>query len=189
MKLCGVWELTKGWNTETTYSWGKAKEIVNNSIVIDLGEDRPFLYAGPMGESNILKIFKERDKYIIKILFRNNKDYNLDISVIDENTIIFHEMEWFKFIPLLYRYGANFKYYKISGPHIKYYKTKISNLRLRSEPSANGKILRMLDKDEKILILKKGKQETIEGVKGNWVKVLTNKNDIGWCFDSYLERS
>jgi hypothetical protein len=33
----------------------------------------------------------------------------------------------------------------------------------------------------------KDKDDTIEGIKGNWIKVLTDKNEIGGCFDSYLE--
>ena len=45
----------------------------------------------------------------------------------------------------------------------------------------------MLNKDEKILIIKKGKREIIDSVKGIWVKILSDKNDIGWCFDAYLE--
>jgi len=32
-----------------------------------------------------------------------------------------------------------------------------------------------------------GKEETINGVKGSWVKVRTESGDTGWCFDAYLE--
>jgi hypothetical protein len=52
----------------------------------------------------------------------------------------------------------------------------------------NAKSIRLLDKNEKLYILKKGNEETIEGVKGNWVKVLTEKSEIGRCFDAYLEK-
>jgi hypothetical protein len=190
IKLCGVWHYEKvvTCRDESIYSWGKAKDIINGSTVFDLGEDRPFFFTGGMGQFNITKIFKEKDKFVIRILFRDSKEYNLEVFVNDDQTIIFHDMKWFKDINLLDKfYGNKYKYYKISGPTIRYIKPKIENLRLRSQPSADGKILRMLKKDEKLLIIMKGKEETIDKVKGNWIKVLTEKEEMGWCFDGYLE--
>jgi len=87
----------------------------------------------------------------------------------------------------LSNYGKEKKYFKINGPTIVYKKPKIDNLRLRSNHSTKGKIIRNLNKKDKLLILKKGKEETLGKVKGRWVKVLTDKNEIGWCFDYYLE--
>jgi len=70
---------------------------------------------------------------------------------------------------------------------IKRYTPKIDNLRFRESPTIDGKFIRMLSKDEKLEIIEQGKSETINGVKGNWVKVKTEKGEIGWCFDAYLE--
>jgi hypothetical protein len=69
----------------------------------------------------------------------------------------------------------------------KYFITSIPNLRLRDSIGNDGKILRLLNQGEKIEVLEKGKEETISGVKGNWVKVKTEKGEVGWCFSAYLE--
>jgi len=63
----------------------------------------------------------------------------------------------------------------------------ISNLRFRETPDLKGKFIRSLIKGEKLELIEKGKSETIDGVKGVWVKVKTEKGEIGWCFDAYLE--
>jgi hypothetical protein len=185
--LTGVWDLSKGYGEKNTFSWGKAEYVANRSIVIDLGEDEPYLLAGMMGTFEILNVSIKNNKYSIEILFRNNKKYTLDITVINDKTIYFHEMEWFKDVKLLSYYGEKKKYLRLGGPIIRYYKSKIINLRLRNESSIKGLIIRNLDKNDKMIILKKGNKESIDGVDGNWVKVLTDKNEIGWCFDSYLE--
>jgi hypothetical protein len=185
--LSGVWDVSKGYGETNTFSWGKAEYVANRSIVIDFGEDEPYFLAGMMGTCKILNVLKKNNKYSIDILFRNNKKYTLDISVINEKTIYFHEMEWFKDIKLLSYYGEKNKYFRLGGPIIQYYKSKINNLRLRNESSIKGLIIRNLEKKDKMIILKKGKRESKDGVDGNWVKVLTDKNEIGWCFDAYLE--
>lgn len=187
--LCGVWDIRKMYNLETRYSWGKAKEIANSSVVIDLGDDKPFFFIGGMGKFLITKLSKDEKKYYIRIKFRDNNKYTIELSKQGDDIIIFHEMEWFKKIPLFgNRYGLNCKYFKLSGPTLKYYKPKVNNLRLRSKYSTNSDILSNLNKNDKLLIINKGSEDTIEGHKGNWVKVLTEKNEIGWCFDYYLEK-
>ncbi len=69
----------------------------------------------------------------------------------------------------------------------KYYSPTVSTLRLRESPSLNGKYIRTLKQGEKLELLETGKKETIDGIKGNWVKVRTNQGEEGWCFDGYLE--
>jgi hypothetical protein len=64
---------------------------------------------------------------------------------------------------------------------------KISNLRLRDVPSLTGNFIRFLNIDEKLKLIEIGNEETINDNKGNWVKVVTNKNEIGWRFNAYLE--
>jgi hypothetical protein len=183
IKLCGVWDLNKGVGEDDMFSWGKGKTVVNGSTEIDLGADPPSFFSGGAGKFNILKIYKEKDKFIIKIMTRSQGPCTFEVAFIDDETIIFKEKD----IKVLDYPGEKFKHYKISGPTIRYIKPKIENLRLRSQPSADGKILRMLKKDEKLLIIMKGKEETIDKVKGNWIKVLTEKEEMGWCFDGYLE--
>ncbi|MBN1533857.1 MAG: SH3 domain-containing protein [Spirochaetes bacterium] len=61
-----------------------------------------------------------------------------------------------------------------------------SNLRLRSEPSTKGAIVRNLQAGEKLALIEKGRGETIGGAGGCWVKVRTAAGETGWCFDRYL---
>ena len=63
----------------------------------------------------------------------------------------------------------------------------VSNLHLRDAPSLTGNFIRFLNIGDKLRLIEIGNEETINGDKGSWVKVLTNKNEIGWCFNAYLE--
>jgi hypothetical protein len=69
----------------------------------------------------------------------------------------------------------------------KYYISNVTNLRLRESSDSNSKILRNLTKGEKLELIEKGEEETINGITGNWVKVKTQQGETGWCFDAYLE--
>ena len=68
-----------------------------------------------------------------------------------------------------------------------FFTPSVSNLRLRETPDLNGKFIRSLNQNEKLELIEKGKEETINGTKGTWVKVKTEKGEVGWCFDAYLE--
>jgi hypothetical protein len=68
-----------------------------------------------------------------------------------------------------------------------YLQPTTTTLRLRETPVQDGKIIRKLNKDEKLEFIERGLEEKINGVKGNWVKVKTEKCETGWCFDAYLE--
>ncbi len=69
----------------------------------------------------------------------------------------------------------------------KTYTPKITNLIFREKPDKNSKAIRIFNIDEKLELIETGKSETINGVKGNWIKVKTEKGEIGWCFDAYLK--
>ncbi len=64
---------------------------------------------------------------------------------------------------------------------------KITNLIFREKPDKNSKVIRIFNIDEKLELIEKSKEETINGIKGTWVKVKTEKGEIGWCFDAYLK--
>jgi hypothetical protein len=66
------------------------------------------------------------------------------------------------------------------------YIPKVDNLRLRESPSIDGKIIRLLTKNEKLEFMERGKEETINGIKGYWINIKTEKGETGWCFDGYL---
>ncbi len=68
----------------------------------------------------------------------------------------------------------------------KYYTPYINDLRFRESFEISSKIIRLLEKEEKLIIIEKGKEEIIDNIKGNWVKVETEKKEIGWCFGGYL---
>ena len=68
-----------------------------------------------------------------------------------------------------------------------YYLPTIDNLRFRESPTLNGKVIRILKKNDVLELIEKGKTETIKGVNGTWVKVKTDLGEEGWCFDAYLK--
>ena len=43
--LCGVWDTAIVKGDIGDFSWGKANVVINGSVVIDLGEDKPFFFA------------------------------------------------------------------------------------------------------------------------------------------------
>jgi len=182
IKLCGVWDVTKDYsNTQVECSWGKAKFVVNGSTIIDFGNNTPWIVESGLAPYVIKSIKFIDGVYFINFLWHMN-DYKVKISFVDDNTIIFYKVNA----------EDNFfcydrKHYRIDGPTIKYYKPKIPNLRFRAEPSEKGKVIRLLTQNEKLLLLSSGKEETVAGVKGTWIKVLTEKGEMGWCFNSYLE--
>jgi hypothetical protein len=189
IKLCGIWNLgkVKG-DTAKEYSWGKAQVFVNGSTVIDLGSDIPIFFTGGIGLFEITKVFKTNDKYLIRIEFRDMKEYDIVISFVDDKTIVFDDVPWFKTVSPLLPSGVQNKYCRNDGPKLVFFKSAIKGLRIREDQSLNGEIIRILSQDEKLLIIKKGKEENLKGnIRGRWVKVLTEKNEIAWCFDAYLE--
>jgi len=70
---------------------------------------------------------------------------------------------------------------------VKLYTPTIENLRFRETPTLDGKFIRLLVKGEKLELLERGKTEEVSGTKGTWVKVKTEKGEVGWAFDAYLE--
>lgn len=71
------------------------------------------------------------------------------------------------------------------------------SLRLRKTESTDSEILATMIIGTEVEVLEKGREETIGGVSGNWVKVrvLNDVEDLkgngiqgisGWCFDGYL---
>gem|GEM_PF-5535964 len=68
------------------------------------------------------------------------------------------------------------------------YKVKIENLRLRKSPEINSNnFIRTLNRNEILVLIEYGKKDTISGVTGKWIKVYTENNDVGWCFDYYIK--
>ena len=72
------------------------------------------------------------------------------------------------------------------------------NLRLRETGSTSGKAITTMQAGSLVLILSKGREETIDGIADNWVEVETlfgAKNlegdflygETGWCFGGYLK--
>ena len=72
------------------------------------------------------------------------------------------------------------------------------NLRLRAKENTSGEIITTMQAGSLVLILSKGREETIDGITDNWVEVETlfgAKNlegdflygETGWCFGGYLK--
>ena len=73
-----------------------------------------------------------------------------------------------------------------------FYTPKTKNVRLEVSPELKGKLIRKLKLGEKLEFIEEGKAEMIKGSKGIWIsgiwrKVKTEKGEVGWCFDAYLE--
>jgi hypothetical protein len=67
-----------------------------------------------------------------------------------------------------------------------YYMPNVDSLRLRESATVDGKVIRTLQKGEKLKLIEKGSADTVNGVKGAWGKYETAKGETGWCFDAYL---
>lgn len=76
--------------------------------------------------------------------------------------------------------------------------TVINNLRLYETEDVSGKIITVLAKNTKVILMKTGREETIDGVTDNRVQIKvynggisTNGKDmtgvVGWCFGEYLK--
>lgn len=73
-----------------------------------------------------------------------------------------------------------------------------TNLRIR-ESAINGKSIVTIQEGENVFVITDGVKDTIDGIKGKWVKVVVPKGSkdkdgkiiekdlFGWCFDGYLE--
>jgi len=69
------------------------------------------------------------------------------------------------------------------------YSSRVDNLILRQAPSINSNNLRVLKKNEIIILLEKENPETINGITAQWFKVKTQwNNDIGYIFSGYIEK-
>ncbi len=68
------------------------------------------------------------------------------------------------------------------------YEVNTDNLRFRESPTIDGKLIRMLKKGEMLEFIESGKEDTINGIKGTWIKVKTEQGEVGWCFDAYLTK-
>lgn len=77
----------------------------------------------------------------------------------------------------------------------------IDNLRLRTEESTKSEIITTIGINAKVLIIQIGKEDIIDGIKSNWVKIQIGgwvkdiKNNIipkyteGWCYGGFLSES
>ena len=59
-------------------------------------------------------------------------------------------------------------------------------LRLRKDENLKSEIITVLEPNLGIEIIEKGKNETIDGIAADWVKVKCANGYIGWCFSGYL---
>ena len=73
-----------------------------------------------------------------------------------------------------------------------------TNLRIR-ESAINGKAIVTIQEGVEVFVITDGVKDTIDGIKGKWVKVVVPKGSkdkdgkiiekdfLGWCFDGYLD--
>jgi uncharacterized protein len=61
----------------------------------------------------------------------------------------------------------------------------VSSLLFRSGPSRNSQALRALGKYEVLEFVREGGEEVIDGMRGRWIEIRTDKGERGFCFDGY----
>jgi hypothetical protein len=179
-KLSGVWNTNVDYKTILRkFSWGYSKYTVNTSFVIDFGKKDVDSGTG-FGSLNIVSIEKMKNNvFKLNLTVPEGFEVFITIKYLKDDTISVYDQNGMI---------DNGTYYKIGGPNIKILLTPtIDNLRFRETPDLNGKYIRSLKQGEKLELIEKGKTETINGTKGTWLKVKTEKGEIGWCFDAYLK--
>jgi hypothetical protein len=118
------------------------------------------------------------DKYEITSICRSN------IEMVEDN-IVSKQLSYIS-IEKKYIYGLiDFQYnYVIGGD----YKSKVNNLRMRSNTSIeNSSVTGKLKKQEVVTLISIGEYAVISEVGGNWLEIQTSIGTTGWCFGAYLE--
>jgi len=69
---------------------------------------------------------------------------------------------------------------------VSIYTPAIDNLVLREEAGIHSKKIRLLARTESVIFLEPGLFEIIDDTPGQWIKEKKEKQEIGWCFDGYL---
>lgn len=161
----------------------------NVSDLIKITDDIFLLYANNIKfeNQNVSMIFL-LNKIKDSIFKKMNEKFEITTVLIvrDENALQFflkNKSSYFSF-EKKYIYGIiDFNYsFKIN----QYYKTTVDKLRLRISPSINADIICNLNKNEIVTLMEVGDYDAISDLGGNWVKVKTKDNQIGWCFSAYL---
>ena len=61
----------------------------------------------------------------------------------------------------------------------------VGDVNLQSSPDSNASIIKTLPDGTFLTLLEKGESVIIAGIEAPWVKVKTEKNEIGWCFSGW----
>jgi hypothetical protein len=69
-----------------------------------------------------------------------------------------------------------------------HYNVAKAGLRLRDEPSAQGKVLTIIPFGEKIYFAETGPEDEFEGIRGNWIRIEWSGTS-GWIFDGFTTTS
>jgi WD40 repeat protein len=82
-------------------------------------------------------------------------------------------------------YNSNLMRDKKYAPQLTYTPT-VDGLRLRKEDNINSDILLSLMQGNLLLFIEKGREDTIDKIKDNWIKVKSLDGLEGWVFGGYL---
>lgn len=118
------------------------------------------------------------NKYELQLVLFSNRNIEIDeIKNFDLNAASFDQNILYGVIEHNYKYNIDEKY-----------QSKVNNLRLRSKDTMNNtEIVKLLAKDEIVIVQETGKYEVIDYLPGNWIKVKTLDDKVGWCFGAYLK--
>lgn len=67
-----------------------------------------------------------------------------------------------------------------------YYTSTVNRLSFRVDQGIKGTILRFLGSNDRFEIIEYGMEETINGVQGKWARIITDRGELGWCFDAFI---
>lgn len=154
--------------------WWLLDNIIPKNIQPEIIEEnsgyRTHLLLVPDGE--YLDVFYE-GKYLLGSYIEVDKDYvSQYASLINRNICDLSKITWPKRANKAHRLGRSC--------------IVVESLRLRSQESTVSQTLMTMQPGTAVKITALGKQQTIDGITANWVKVKLDDGTEGWCFGGYL---
>jgi hypothetical protein len=117
-RICGVWDTDPDMNRiEGQYSWGRGEEILNHSVVIDLGYQPPYLLVEGLATLRIVAVERIREGTFKLIVEREHysgtriESLTLYLAANNDGTICFDES-----FREFGQFGKDHPYFRLSGP-------------------------------------------------------------------------
>lgn len=168
-------------------------EYEHDEIIIDA----KFIFDG-----DYLTVYANNDKFKQVYFKCSDETFKQLEALIYNNTIDLSKVTWPRHADGTcdYEEGKTLVAPSSSPTNVSINKTMSvkENLKLRSAEATSSNVLTVMSAGTKVKVLEVGKEETIDGIKSNWVKVEVisgrdrdgkdiKKKTTGWCYGGYLE--